>query len=69
MRMNIEARDMIGYLQEMMDDNKFELDIDALEDAAGGEYVYVDTTTEEYWEEQRRLVEEQRRLWEKQGRC
>ena len=29
--------------KEMMDDENFELDVDALEAAAGGEYVYVDT--------------------------
>jgi hypothetical protein len=38
----------VQELKEKMNDSNFELDIDALEDAAGGEYVYVDTTSEEY---------------------
>ena len=35
-------------LQEMMDDKNYELDIDALEAASGGEYVYVDTYAPDY---------------------
>ena len=41
-------KDKAEKLKEKMDDNNFELDIDALEDAAGGEYVYVDTSSEEF---------------------
>ena len=41
----------------MMDDKNYELNIDELEDAAGGEYVYVDTTSEEFlsWQYETRL--------------
>ena len=44
-------------LKEKMNDSNFEIDIDALEDAAGGEYVYVDTTSEEFpsWQYETRL--------------
>ena len=42
------SEDKAKKLQEKMDDNNFELDIDTLEDAAGGEYVYVDTSSEEF---------------------
>ena len=38
----------VQELKEKMDDKNFELDIDSLEDAAGGEYVYVDTSSEEF---------------------
>ena len=41
-------KDKAKKLQEKMNDKNFELDIDALEDAAGGEYVYVDTSSEEF---------------------
>ncbi len=43
----------VQELKEKMDDNNFELDIDALEDAAGGEYKCFDTYSDEYWEERR----------------
>ena len=47
--------DKAKKLQEMMDDKSFELDIDALEDAAGGEYEYVDTYADDYfWGSERR---------------
>lgn len=47
----------VQELKEKMNDSNFELDIDALEDAAGGEYVYVDTTSEEFpsWQYETRL--------------
>jgi hypothetical protein len=47
----------VQELKEKMNDSNFELDVDALEDAAGGEYVYVDTTSEEFlsWQYETRL--------------
>lgn len=47
----------VQELKEKMNDSNFELNIDALEDAAGGEYVYVDTTSEEFpsWQYETRL--------------
>jgi hypothetical protein len=39
----------VQELKEKMNDSNFELDIDALEDAAGGEYVYVDTYADDYF--------------------
>ena len=56
---NEANKDKAEKLQEKMDDKNFELDIDALEAAAGGEYKYVDTYSDEYWEEQRRIWHEQ----------
>jgi len=38
----------VEKLKEMMDDKNYELDIDALEAASGGEYVYVDTYAPDY---------------------
>ena len=43
MENHIDNEKKLEELKEKMSDENFELDVDALEEAAGGEYVYVDT--------------------------
>ena len=39
----VNNEDKVDKAQEMMDDKNYELNIDELEDAAGGNYRYFDT--------------------------